>query len=101
MPATLTLLGWLFGHHGERLCVCVCGHGEMLCACVCEWVYAENGRGASAGLSSVQCVLVPLTDVRTRASSSLSMIRAVAANHVVRKDSMQATCRGDLQSSPW
>ena len=25
-------------------------------------------------------------------------IRAVAANHVVRKHSMQATCRGDLQS---
>ena len=46
----------------------------------------ETGREASAGLSPVQCVLVPLTDVRTRASSSLSMIRAVAASHVVKKD---------------
>ena len=53
---------------------------------------------ASVGLSPAQCVLVPLTDVRTRAPGSLSMVRAVAANHVVRKDPMQATCRGSLQS---
>ena len=33
-------------------------------------------------------------NVRTRASSSQGMIRAVAANHVVRKDSMQATSAG-------
>ena len=62
--------------------------------CVCK-----NGRERHLRDNSPnQCVLVPFKDVSTGAPSSFSMIRAVATNHVVRKESMQATCRGGLQS---
>ena len=70
----------------------------MAKGCVCLCVCAENGREAFAELSHVQCVMVPPKDVCVRASGSISMIRAVAAKHVVRKDSMQATFRGALKS---
>ena len=78
----------------KAVCVCVAMTNGCVCLCVC----AENGKEAFAGLSPVQCVLVPPKDVCVRASGSISMIRAVAAKHVVRKGSMQATCRGGLKS---